>query len=229
MEITNVDIGGVVIQDPVYRDEVLYLPAADSIAAGTILSRRKVATAVVAAAGADNTSGSGTVTLATVVGGPVVPLVGAYVLTCIAAVTNGGVFRLTDPTGAVVNPYIPLGTGAAGSIVVKTCGLQFTVTDAADFVVGDLFTLTVAADGRLRLFAPTEVGGAQEPCAILTYPVVSTGAAAIPIRALISGQVYKSRLVIDAGGSVTTEQIDALRSLGIIAEASVELSQYDNQ
>jgi len=39
MEVTFVDTGGIVIGNPVYRDEMLKFDAADTIAAGTLLAR----------------------------------------------------------------------------------------------------------------------------------------------------------------------------------------------
>lgn len=97
---------------------------------------------VTAAPNAPNT-GDGTVTLLSVTGSP---LPGAYVLTCITAVADGGVFKLVGPTGALVSDTVTMTPGAGGTTVINVGGLQFTLTDGTvDFAVGDDFTITVPA------------------------------------------------------------------------------------
>ena len=120
--------------------------------------------------------------------------------------------------------------GAGGTTVIEVEGMQFTITDGAtDFVAGDFFTLTVAADGDVVIFAVAGAGGAQIPSMILTYEVVATGAEDQAQRAMVSGRVRREKLVIDAGGTVTDSIVDALRDFGIIAETVDELNILDNQ
>ena len=231
LTITNNDLGSVILMDAQFRDELLALAGADTILEGTLLARREVETAVTA--GAFVGTGDGTVTLATVVAGSVVPLVGAYSLVCVAVITNGGVFNLLDPNGAVVAGNLTLTVGAGAATVFEAAGLQFTVTDgAADFAIGDAAPLTVAADGDLVPFAVAGVGGAQIPKAILTYEVVVTGAGDVPIRAGVSGSYRKERLVIDgsaAGVGITDAIIDQLRNFSLVPIDVQELNILDNQ
>jgi hypothetical protein len=230
--ITNNDLGSVLLQggDIDFRDELLAFPGADTYLEGTLLARKQVADAVVAAADGGNT-GDGTVTLATVAAGSVIPLVGAYNFECTAAVANGGVFKLVDPNGALVASDIIL--DVPGPTVVEVAGLTFTVTDgAADFIVGDKFSLTVAADGDMVAYAVAGAGGAQVAKSVLTYEVTVTGAEDKPIRALKTGHVRKERLVIDgsaAGVGITNDIIDQLQDVSIIAQDVQELNQLDNQ
>lgn len=225
------DLTGVVFFDPVYRKDTIAFPGADTYAEGTILARRQVATAITAAADAGNT-GDGTCTAATVVTGPVVPLVGAYNLECIAAATNGGTFKLEDPNGMRVATDLVMTAGAGTATVFEVAGMTFTVTDAAtDFVAGDKFSLTVAADGDLVVFASDGVGGAQIPVAVLTYEIVQTGAADESASVMVGGKVRKDKLIIDADGddsNVTAVVLDQLRSYGIIAVDVTELNIRDN-
>lgn len=228
--ITNIDNGTVELDEGEFRDETLYFSGADTFVAGTILARRKVATSV--AASAVTGTGTGTVTAAVVIGGPVVPLVGAYVLRCTEAVTNGGIFRLEDPNGMIVATDLRMTAGSGQATTFKAAGLQFTVTDATDFVAGDYFTLTVAADGKLVPFASDGVGGAQIPCAVLTYEASKTGSGNLPVRVLVAGEVKKERLVIDADGNgtnVNTTVIEQLREVGILAVSVAQLAGLDNQ
>lgn len=228
--IENCDTGTVELHGGVFRDDTLYFSAADTFVPGTILARRKVATAVTAAAGTN--SGSGTCTAASVIGGPVVPMVGAYTLRCTEAVTNGGVFRLEDPNGMIVASSLRMTAGSGQATVFKVAGLTFTLTDANDFAVGDTFTLTVAADGKLVPFASDGVGGAQIPAAVLTYEASKASSGNLAVRTLVGGQVRKERLIIDADGTnanVNTTVVEQLREIGIVAISSTELAGLDNQ
>ncbi len=229
--ITNNDLGSVILESAKFRDDTLTLAGADTIAEGTILARKAVADAIVVAANGGNT-GNGTVTAASVVAGSVVPLVGAYNLECVEAITNGGVFKLEDPNGALIAEALTM--TVSGAKIFKVGGMTFTITDGVtDFVVGDKFSLTVAADGKLVLFAKgTGVGGAQIPLAILTYEVVVTGAGDVPIRAGVSGQYRKERLIIDADGdasNIDAAVIDQLRDYGLVPIDVKELNILDNQ
>jgi hypothetical protein len=229
LDITNIDNGSIALGGEEFRDETLTFAAADTFVKGTILARRSVAIAVTASAVTG--TGNGTVTAATVVAGPVVPLVGAYVLTCITAVTHGGIWKLVDPNGQVVagNLIMTASTGAA--TVFKAGGLQFTITDGStDFAAADTATLTVAADGKLVPYNPaTGAAGEQNPIAVLTYEVTKASSGDLPVRALIAGRVNKTRLVIDAGTAITNAHLDALRKTGIIPLDVLQLAALDNQ
>lgn len=229
--ITNVDIGSVVLVNAQFRDDLLAFAGAGTVLVGTILARKSVADAVTVVAGSN--TGDGTVTLATVAAGQIIPVVGAYNFECTAVVTNGGVFKLEDPNGTAVASGISLTVGAGATTVVDAAGLTFTVTDGAtDFIIGDSFALTVAADGDLVPFATDGAGGAQVPIAILTYEVTATGAADIPIRAGVAGSYRKERLVIDADGddsNIDAAVMDQLRNYGLVPIDVKELNILDNQ
>lgn len=231
MDVTNIDVGVVPIGMGSYRDETLTFAAADTFVAGTILARRAVAIAVTASEVTG--TGDGTVTAATVVGGTTVPVPGIYVLTCTAAVANGGVWKLVDPNGAVVATGLTMTAGAGAATVFEAGGLQFTITDGAnDFVVADTATLTVAADGKLVPYAIGGAAGTGNPMAVLTYEVSKTGSGDLAVRPLVDGEVDATRLVVDADGdasNVTAAIIDQLRSAGIVATDVQQLSKLDNQ
>lgn len=231
LTITDINIGSAILANAAFRDELLTFAGADTFVAGTILARKAVADAVVAAAGGGNT-GTGTVTAATVAAGAVVPQVGAYVLECTGAVTNGGIFKLEDPNGALVASDLIMTVGIGAATVFEAAGLQFTVTDGAtDFAVGDFFTLTVAANGKMVPYALAGAGGAQVPSAVLTYDVTATGAGDVAIRAGISGEYRKELLVIDLDGdasNVSAAVIDKLRVYGLVAINVDELNIADN-
>lgn len=232
LTITNNDVGSVLLVGAEFEDGLLTFSGAGTAVEGTILARKAVNDAVVAAADAGNT-GDGTVTLATVAAGAVVPLVGAYNFECTEAVTNGGVFKLVDPNGALVASGLLLTAGAGATTVIEAAGLTFTVTDGAtDFAVGDKFSLTVAANGKYVPFATDGAGGAQIPKAVLTYAVTAAGAGDVAIRAGIKGTYKLERLVIAADGdssNIDSAVRDQLRDFGLVAANVTELNDLDNQ
>lgn len=230
--ITNNDIGDVILNDGIFKDELLTVGGIVTVLAGTILARKAVEDAIVVAADGGNT-GDGTVTLASVEEGPVVPLVGAYNLEVVEAVANGGILKLEDPNGALVAEKLTMTVGAGASTIFEVAGMVFTVTDGAtDFIVGDKFSLTVAADGNMVVFATDGVGGAQIPKAILTYEITSAGAGDEPIRPMIGGEVRANKLIIDAdgdGSNITDAILDQIRDFSIVSTNVTELNILDNQ
>ncbi len=228
LEITNNSPNGVVVWDPVFDDEILAATGAVTYALGTVLARKSVADAVTPAAGSN--TGDGTVTLATVAAGQVVPIVGAYALTVTTAVTNGGILQLKDPNGAIVASDLIMTAGAGAATVFEAAGLEFTVTDgSADFIVGDSFTLTVAADGKVVAYDRAGAGGAQIPLMALHDEEVFTGAENRPFRPIISGRVRRGDLVVHGVGAITDAEADAMRDFTILAQTTVQLAELDNQ
>lgn len=224
--VTQVDLGCLLLGGELYKDETLTFAAADTFLEGTILGRRAVATAITPVAGSN--TGTGTCTEATVVGGADVPIAGSWTLICIEAVAHGGVFQLKDPNGVIRGAYLAMNTGAAGNKVFIVAGLTFKLTDAADFIVGDSFTLPVVAVGKLVPYSPTEKGGAQIPCAVLTEETTRASGGDTPISALIAGVVNKNRLVIDDASAFTAAILDQLRDAGIVPQDIKQTAALDN-
>lgn len=231
MTVTNVDNITVEYANCVYDSDIINFTGADTLVPGTIMARRNVVTAITPVAGSN--TGTGTCTSAAVADGPIVPVAGTYTLTCIAAVSHGGIFKLTGPSGNVIANYLPMTAGAGVATTFDVGGLTFVLTDAStDFIVGDSFTLPVVALNKLVPFSPSGVGGAQYPVCVLNETVVATGASDKPCRPIKQGQVRFSELVIDADGdnsNVTRLILDQLQSMGIVAIHSTQLSAQDNQ
>lgn len=227
--VVNNDLGTVIIKDAVHDDIVLKFPGADTYVEGTIMARKQVADAIVAAADGGNT-GDGTVTAVSVVAGNDIPLVGIYVLTITTAIADGGIWKLEDPNGNLIADNLIMEAGAGLATTFVEGGMQFTITDGGtNFAAADFFTLTVAVDGDVVIFAVDGVGGAQIPSMVMTYETVATGAEDQAQRAMVSGEVRREKLVIDAGGTVTDRIVDQLRDFGIIALSVKELNIQDNQ
>lgn len=231
ISIINNDLGSVILQDAKHQDKLLTFSGAATVKEGTILATQIVDVDVTAVADGGNT-GDGTVTSVTAAsGGVIVPLSGDYILTCTETLPNGGAFELVDPNAAIVQTAITLVGGTPLTTTVG--GLTFTITDGTtDFAVGDFFTLTVVANGKLVPFEKDGAGGAQLPKYVLTYAVTATGAGDKAIRALMSGQVRKERLIINSDGdnsNVDSTVVEQLRNYSIIAINVEELSLLDNQ
>lgn len=229
--IQNNDNNSVLLSgDALWRDATINFPSALTYASGTILAYESDALTVTASAVTG--TGNGTVTAATVVTGPVVPLVGAYTLTVNTAVANGGKWTLKDPNGQEVDSNLIMTVGAGAATVFKAGGLQFTITDGStDFAAGDTATLTVASLGKYVAFSGTGAGGAQIASAVLTYPITSAGSGDVAARVLISGTVNFNRLIIQADGNntnVTTTVLDQLRAGGIFSQKVKQLALIDN-
>jgi hypothetical protein len=230
--ITTLDRSHVVFEGGVHQDELLVFGSAGTVLEGTILARKAVATAITVEADAGNT-GNGTCTLATVVTGPTVPLVGDYTLECITATTNGGTFKLVDPNSALLRSDLVMTAGAGTATAFITEGMTFTLTDGAtDFAVGDKFALTTAADGKVYPFATDGIGGVQNPLMVLTSDATATAAGNIAIRPMVKGGVRAELLIIDADGTavnITAAILDELRANGIYAKSVTDVSVLDNQ
>lgn len=96
--------------------------------------------------------GTGNGTVNTVFAGPEVE-VGNYVLTCTSAVTHGGVWSLTTPSGKAL-PALTMTPGAGASTVYTSRHINFTIVDGStDFIATDAFTFVVSTT------APTVIGG----------------------------------------------------------------------
>jgi len=229
LEITINKPNGIRIWEPVFDDEILSVSGAITLAEGTVLARKTVADAIVEAADGGNT-GNGTITLATVVGGSVVPLVGTYVLAVTTAVTNGGILQLKDPNGAIVASDLIMTAGAGAATVFEAAGLEFTITDGStDLAVTDFFTMIVAADGKIVIYSRTGAGGAQVPLMVLSLEEVFTGAENRAFRPLVTGRVRRGDLVVNGVGAITDAEADALRDFNIVAQTTQQLAELDNQ
>jgi hypothetical protein len=131
-------------------EQITLNSGAGTLVPGSVIGRitkRQAAAPIPAVAGG---SGNGTMTLLTF--GPDVQI-GDYVIQCITAVAHGGVFSVTAPDGTAL-PNFTMGTTTGGTARYTSSHLSFSLTDDADFITANSFTVTVTAGGT-----PTVVGG----------------------------------------------------------------------
>jgi hypothetical protein len=119
--------------------EGIVIAASQTILPGTVLAKLGTVGDMTAVAAADaGNTGNGAITM------EATPLSskakdGVYTAVCVEPAANGGVFDVQDPTGKSI------GTATVGTVFNKE--IKFTIADGAtDFIAGDRFTVTVAAD-----------------------------------------------------------------------------------
>lgn len=194
------------------RDVLTIKSGAGVLNVGTVLGQITTGTATVAAKAGGNT-GNGAFTLDAAEPVQIGAKVGVYAVTCIAAATNSGTFRVEDPDGFVLGD---VSVGATFSDDIK-----FVIADGAvDFVVGDAFNVTVAAGSKKWVPSPDSASdGSQIAKAILIYPCDATSAD-VPVAAIVrSATVNKTLLSYDASvndAAKTAAKLDQLRAALII-------------
>ena len=170
------------------REQITVASGAGVLSAGAVLGKQLIGAAS-AVAGANTGNGvMGAITAG------VGAAAGAYSLRITAAAANAGAFEVTDPAGDVV------GIGNVGAAFAGG-GLSFTLADGAvDFIVGDSFTITVAAgSGKYMAFDPTKTDGTETASAIL-YDAVDATAADVDATAVVRDAEVNSFVIQWAAG-----------------------------
>ena len=122
-----------------------------------------------------------------------------------------------------------------GSVILKNAQHRddvITFAGADTFAEGTILARD-SVSGKMVLFVK---GGATNengiPKAVLTYDITLAAGGDSPARVMVSGEVRKERLIIDADGddtNVDAAVIDQLRDYGIVAVNVSDLSVLDNQ
>lgn len=212
------------------------------LAVYTIMARVAVTAPTTGTADVGNT-GDGTVTGVSLIAGTL-PRVGTWVLECIAAVANGGTFKLTDPGGNIIRNDLVMtaGAGAATTFYIPEVGLTFIITDGAvDFIVGDEFTIAIAASGKWVPFDPDAVNGGQIPRGVLLVDSVTAAALVagdVTDQSILTGgccTVDNQQIIFDDGVSTLDTVLaggktvrDYLADVGIFVEDTIDIDGYEN-
>ena len=173
------------------RDTATIVSGAGILKPGTVLGNR-TKTAANAVADGGNT-GDGAISAVTL---GALAEVGIYDLVCVTAAVNAGTFAVFTPSGFRL---------ADATVAVAYAGnhLNFTISDgAADFVVGDKFTVDITGDGKFDFAKAGDVTGLAEAVAVLLEEVDTT-----------AGDVTKALVL--ARDSIVSEQ-------GLIFHSSVD-------
>lgn len=180
------------------------LASGQNLARGAVLGKAVLGAAAVTYTG----TGNGTLTMDATT--PIRPgaKVGAYTATCITAATDGGTFRVEDPDGNV------LGDIAVGGTFNDD--IKFVIADGStDFVVGDKFTVTLAAgSGKYVLSAAAAVDGSAAPDLVLAEACDASGGDKTAI-AYSRGDFNENALILGSGHTLAGIR-EGLRAKGIV-------------
>lgn len=150
---------------------------------------------VVTAAGTPAVEGgTGTGTMSAITLGKNAQL-GGYRIILRAVQTHGGDFDVIAPYGRSVGRFI-MGTTTGAAASFTSDHINFTLTDATDFIVGNYFNVIVAgyAAPEATLWDPTAVNGAQEAWGILTDDCDASSAAQDAVCITRQSEVSSTKL-----------------------------------
>jgi hypothetical protein len=225
------------------ESETLLQDAARStpLATFTLMGKVPVSLPTTGTADGGNT-GDGTVTSVALAAG-VIPRGGIWELECIAAVANGGTFKLTDPGGNIIRNDLVMtaGAGAATTFYIPEAGMTFIITDGAtDFIVGDKFTIEATVVGKWAAFDPDAVNGANIPKGIYQgYEIAAATIVAgdvLDLPMLVGGActIDGNQLTIEGGATKDTVLSsgktieETLFEIGIFIEDTVDIDEFEN-
>lgn len=154
--------------------------------------------------------GTGTGTMSAISLGPDA-MNGGYRVICREAVTNGGDFEVLAPDGKSVGRFV-MGTGSGAAASFTSRHINFTLTDATDFIVGNYYNVIVAKGSqKAKAYSATATDGTQHPAGILYAATDASGGDMQAVGVVRQAEVIGNLL---AG---FTETIRApLAALGII-------------
>ena len=155
------------------------LAQGNNLVAGAVLGQITLGAATVAAAGAGEAganTGDGTLVMDATTPLLAGAQVGTYQVRVITAATNGGTFRVWDPSGNVIGDAVI--SGGAGGTAAFANQIKFVLTDGGtDFAATDGFTVTVAAgNGRYAEYDPAALNGTGAPAGVLYIATDATAA-----------------------------------------------------
>lgn len=179
---------------------ITLVSGAGDLAKGTVLGKITKG-AVTSAVKSGGNTGNGTCTVDVTTPKLANAIAGVYTVRCIAAATNGGTFRVTDPKGNV------LGDVAVGSTFSNQ--IKFAIADGStDFIVGDGFDITIAAgSGKYKSYNDSNMDGSEIADCILAEDADDATSADVKSVAYQAGHFNSAALTgYDAAAGVDFEK-----------------------
>ncbi|WP_295581412.1 head decoration protein [uncultured Lamprocystis sp.] len=138
--------------------------------------------------------GTGTGTCTAITLGKLAEL-GTYKVINRVAVAEGGDFDVISPRGAVIGRFL-MGTTSTGAVSFTSDHVNFTLTDATDFILGNYFNIIVAGytAPEAVLWDPTAVNGANEAWGVLLAAADATSAAQNAVAIVRNAEVFTNKL-----------------------------------
>lgn len=193
---------------PAMTKVVTLVSGAGDLARGTVLGKITKGSATAAAKSGGNAANTGALTLDATTPVLAGAKVGVYTVRCIAAASNSGTFRVTDPDGFV------LGDVAVGATFAND--IKFAIADGTqDFIVGEGFDITVAAgSGYYKTVNSANVDGSNVAECILAADTNATSAA-VAALVYVTGQ-FNTEALTFGGSDDAADHREALHLRGII-------------
>ena len=121
---------------------------------------------------------------------------GGYRVTLKAAVSHGGDFDVIAPDGSQVGGRFLMGTGDGTAASFASDHINFTLTDATDFILGNYFNVIVAgyAAPQAKLWDPAAVDGTQEAWGLLVDACNAASAAQDAVVIVRQAEVSATKL-----------------------------------
>ena len=187
------------------REEITVLAGSGSdrsLAIGEVIGKRTKSSAIITPDGGNTGDGAaGTVTLGSMAEA------GIYMLTCIAAAANAGTFQVLTPKSYRLQD-LDVGQAYAGD------HLNVTIADgAADFIVGDKFTIDISGDGKVVALDPVGVDGSQDPFGINVIAVTAPDGADAKGLTIVRDAILADHAVVWPAGITTQQKSDAITAL----------------
>jgi hypothetical protein len=147
---------------------------------------------------------------------------GDYRVVLEAVVANGGDFDVLAPDGKSIGRFL-MGTAGGGAASFTSSHINFTITDATDFILGNYFNVLVAQPAAAAVkwvqWAPTAVDGSEIAAGVL-FDSVDASAADAPGVAIVRGGVALTSAELTWPAAATAEQkvaaTNQLAALGIV-------------
>ena len=163
-------------------------------------------TIVVTAAGTPVViGGTGTGTMSAISLGPDAQN-GGYQVICRAAVAEGGDFEVLAPDGSSIGRFV-MGTASTGTAAFASRHINFSLTDATDFIVGNYFNIIIARPssyGKVVEWNPTTYDGRHKVAGLLYGDIDASSADTDGVLVVRDAEVKSALLVY--GSSITTAQ-----------------------
>lgn len=120
---------------------------------------------------------------------------GAYTVINREVVANGGDFEVLAPDGTSIGRFL-MGTSSAGTASFASDHVNFTLSDATDYILGNYFRIIVAGypSPTANWWDPTAVDGTQIAYGVLCAPVDATSAAQLGAAIYRDALVYQNLL-----------------------------------
>lgn len=149
---------------------------------------------------------------------------GTYIVINREAITNGGRFEVIAPDGTSLGDNFLMSAGSGTATAFTSRHINFTLTDATDFIAGNYFNVAVykpAAAAKAVAWDPTPStwDGRQTPAGVLYAAVDASAADVVGVLLARDAQVNAAELQWLTGLTVAEKTIGkaGLAALGIIA------------